>query len=198
VFQKGETVPQYAEIENPAEIRRLNDTLWQTLRDNLTHAEDRIIGNPHGKGSAKVCFLSGTGADVFYWSGRISKDKKTAFSIFGHGEPGSNESLNIDVQFNLSITQFSRRLGGAFLRDISTNEIVLAHRGIVNIGHSHVRKAELFSKMADIVLESITGDRSGKYLFIGKINSPNLIEEIDGFSEKLRRFVRAIKTSATK
>jgi hypothetical protein len=123
----------------------------------------------------------------------LSEDKNTAGSFFGHGEPGSNASLNIDVQFNLPIVQFSRRSGGAFLQHVSTNRVVLAHRGIVTLGHGRVPKADLFSEMAATVREADTRDGTDEFLLIGELESSTLVNDIDAFSTELRRSVRAIK-----
>jgi hypothetical protein len=191
-------VPEYIEIEYPTEIRRLNNTLSATLRSALPFGETRTIGYPQGNFDAKVRFLSATGSDVFYWSAWQSKDKSTAGSLFGHGEPGSNAFLNIDVQFNLPVDQFSRTKGGAFLRHVSTNRVVLAHRGIVTLGHGRVPKADLFSEMAATVREADTGNGTGEFLLIGELDSPTLINDIDAFSSELRRSVKAIKASAAK
>jgi hypothetical protein len=185
-------VPEYYEIEDPTEIRRLNNVLLGRLKDTLLHAETRTIGDPRGHFPARVCFLSGTGSDVFYWSGPSSRDRKKIVNLFGHGTPGNQEDLNIDVQFNFRVAEFSRRLGGAFLRHASSGRVCLAHRGIVQRGHGRVPQANLFSEMATRVQEADTGRGAREFLLIGELESPTLISDIDGFSSDLRRAAKAI------
>jgi hypothetical protein len=187
-------VDQYIELDDAKEIRRLNNRLSARLRSGLPYGETRNIGYPQGNFDAKVRFLSASGADVFYWSAWQSKEDGTAGSFFGHGAPSSSTSLNIDVQFNFPVVQFSRSLGGAFLRDLATNSVVLAHRGIVTLGHGRVPKADLFAEMGATVREARTGNGStGEFLLIGELESPTLINDIDLFASELRRTVRAIK-----
>jgi hypothetical protein len=191
-------VPEYSEIESPREIRHLNKALSARLRDALLHQETRTIGSPHGSFRAKVQFLSDTGNDVFYWRGWVSKNQSTVGSLFGHGVPGSNAQLNIDVQFNFPMFEFSRKFGGAFLRHVSTNRVILAHRGIVTLGHGRVPKADLFSEIHATVREADTGTGVGEFVLIGELESPPLINDIDAFSSELRRAVRAIKARTAK
>jgi hypothetical protein len=103
------------------------------------------------------------------------------------------------VQFNFPVIEFSRAMGGAFLKHIATNTVVLAHRGIVTLGHGRVSKADLFSEMAATVREAETGKgTNGELLLIGELEAPTLINDIDQFSSELRRAVRAIKVNTTK
>jgi hypothetical protein len=190
-------VADYIELENLKEIRRLNNTLSARLRSALPYGETRTIGYPQGNFGAKVRFLAANGTDVFYWS-PWQKDKSSAGSLFGHGAPGSSMSLNIDVQFNFPLVQFSRTMGGAFLRHVPTNRVVLAHRGIVTLGHGRVPKADLFSEMAATVREAETGNGTGEFLLIGELESATLIHDIDVFSSELRRAVRAIGINTVK
>lgn len=54
----------------------------------------------------------------------------------------------IDLQFNVPIKVFDRRHGGAFVEDIASGAIVLAHRGIVTRSNARVSKALLRREMA--------------------------------------------------
>jgi hypothetical protein len=188
---------EYVEIEDPKEIRRLNKALSARLKTALIHAETRTIGYPQGNFLAKVRFLSDVGNHVFYWSAWLSKDKTIVGNFFGHGRPGGNPSLNIEVQFNLPVVEFSRTSGGAFLRHIGTDSIVLGHRGIVTLGHGRVPKSKLFAEMAATLREANTGNGVAEFLLIGELESPTLISDIDTFSSELRRAVRSIKANTT-
>ncbi|MGA2086337.1 MAG: hypothetical protein ABSG60_12545 [Terracidiphilus sp.] len=184
----------YVEIEDLKEIRRLNDHLSKRLITALPRIETRIIGDPHGSYQVGVRFFSGSGKGVFYWTGFLSDDKQTASNLFGHGEPGARVPLYIDVQFNVPVVRFSRKSGGAFLRHIPSQKVVLAHRGIATLGHGRVSKTQLFEQMDATLQEAATGKGIDDFLLIGELESPSLIDDIDVFSSDLRQAVRTIKT----
>jgi hypothetical protein len=188
----------YIEIERPKDLADLNRRLSAKLERKLKYAETRIIGSPGGSFSAKVHFRLVRGNRVFWWSGRPSRDKTAMTNLFGHGTPGSHDALNIDVQFNLPVVRFSRRRGGAFLREIRSNKIILAHRGIVTLGHGRIRKDVLFEKMDITLLEAETSSGTDEFLPIEEIGSPALIDNIDRFSRQLREIVQSIRAKSTK
>ncbi len=166
------------------------------LKRALPYVETRTIGDPHGNVQEEVRFLSDTGDDVFFSNTCLFKDKRTAGSLFGHGKPGSNAPLNMDIQFNFPVAHFSRACGGAFLQHSPANNVVLAHRGIVTRGHGRIPKADLFLEIFATVLEAETSNGTGKFLFVGELESPTLIKEIDEFSSEVRRAVKVVKVSA--
>jgi hypothetical protein len=186
-------VAEHIEIEDPREITRLNDVLSARLKDTLLPAETRTIGDPSGRFTADVRFLSRTGIDVFYWWGGLSRDETIIVNLFGHGAPDDREDLVIDVYFNFRRAEFRRTLGGAFLLHTPTGRVVLAHRGLVTRGHGRVPKAALFSEMTARVLKAHTGNGTSDFLVIGELESPTLINDIDAFSPELRRAAIAIK-----
>ena len=186
---------EYSEIEDPREIRQLNNLLATKLKRALPHTETRTIGYPRGTFETTVRFRTKSGTNILYWSGKTS-NKKKARNFLGHGTPGETDALTIDVQFNVPILQFSRAFGGVFLRDISTGSIVLAHRGIVTLGHGRVPKEELFTEMVATLREVPTSEGSSDLLLISELESPTLIEELDAFSSELRRAARMIKLQA--
>jgi hypothetical protein len=189
---------EYIEIEDLSEIHRLNMDLSEKLKRALPHVETRTIGTPTGSFKTTVRFLSDTGTSVLYWQERSSKKKPTGRNLFGHGAPGTDIKLNIDMQFNVPLAGFSRRLGAAFLLHVPSKSIVLAHRGIATVGHGRVQKAEIFSKMYATVREAETSDGTSMFLLIGKLESPTLVGDIDGFSAELREAVKTIKANSEK
>jgi hypothetical protein len=108
------------------------------------------------------------------------------------GMPGDKVPLYIDVQFNVPVVNFSRQSGGAFLRHLPTNSVILAHRGIVTLGHGRVAKSDLFGEMAATLREAETSAGSAEFLLVGELESPTLIDDIDPFSSELRRAARAL------
>lgn len=187
---------EYIEIEGPKELNHLNRVLSSKLKDALGYGETRTVGYPQGSFRAKVRFLFGDGDGVFWWAGRLSKDKTVSRNFFGHGTPGNNASLNIDVQFNLPVNKFLRKLGGTFLRHIPTGTVVLAHRGLVTLGHGRIPKSALFAEMAATLREANTSDGTNEFLLIGELESSALVNDIDMFSSELRRTVKAIKAKS--
>lgn len=174
----------YSEIEDPKELDRLNRALSTKLMREFKTIETRTIGWPAESFSAEVRFLSNVGNNVFWWDRSRSDDKK-AVNLFGHGTPGDNAMLNIDVQFNVPVGKFSRMSGGAFLREIKSGKIVLAHRGIVTRGHGRIKKSALFSEMIAILREADTSGGTQEFLLIGELDSPTLIDDIDTFSKPI-------------
>jgi hypothetical protein len=196
-MKSGDGMSEYEEVENPREIRRLNRLLSEKLRQQLRYSETRTIGYPQGSFRDRVHFRQRRGEGIFWWSGRISEDdNRIALNFFGHGAPSGNASLNIDVQFNLPVEDFSRSRGGSFLRHVPTNTVVLAHRGIVTLGHARIRKSALFADMVATLREADTSNGVAEFLIIGDLDSRTLVDDIDTFAIELRRVVKSIKSDS--
>jgi hypothetical protein len=187
----------YIEIENTQELRRLNRELTAKLKKAFHHRETRIVGSPGGNFSANVRFLHGGNNNIFWWAERPHREKGLDKNLFGQGVPGSNHSLNMDVQFNVPIAKFSRRSGGAFLRHEPTGRIVLAHRGIVTIGHGRVEKDFFFAKMHATRREASTSNGTGDFLLIGEMEAPTLVSDIDNFALQVRSIVQTARLTRT-
>jgi hypothetical protein len=182
----------YAEIEDPKALARLNRDLASKLRIALRHAERRDVGWPAGRFPAQVRFRSGRGSDVFWWTARKSDDGATAVNLFGHGTPGGPTPLNIDVQFNLPTETFARTTGGAFLREKQTGKVLLGHRGIVTLGHGRIPKIALFQEMTCTLRDAETSNGEREFLIIGELAAPSLVEDLVSFATELRRSARAL------
>lgn len=181
---------QYVEVEEPRELSSLARSLFAKLKAKLTYSETRNIGTPSGTYRRKAYFEPNTANGALYWSGGLSEDRRVAFSLFGHGTPSASAQLLIWVQFNVPVVTFSRRFGGAFLRHLPTNRIVLAHRGIVTLGHSRVRQSIVFRDMDATLREAETSKGIRKFLLIGEVDSSSLVEDISQFAMDLRRVVQ--------
>jgi hypothetical protein len=179
----------YRELENVDRIRTLGKSLQATLQAASLGSEVRTIGYPSGHTNRKIFFLEDKGSDSLWVSHWKTEDGRKAVTLFGHGERGESGVLNIDVQFNYPIEEFHRRLGGVFLEDSSTSEIVLAHRGIVTLGQ-RVKKDVLFEAMASEVVEAETSRRPQEFLLMAALNSESLVDDLSKFSRHLRSTVR--------
>jgi hypothetical protein len=183
---------QYREIEDIAEIRRLNNVLHERLAVSLSYAETRIIGYPAGHEKRRAFFSKSRGTDTLWWAGWNSK-AGNLINLFGHGTPGEARStLTIDVQFNLPSRKFNRRLGGAFLRELSSGKVVLAHRGIVTLGHGRFRRDRLFDAMGPVVFEAETSAGPKEFLLIAELESKSLLGELSSFAAHLRAVLQEL------
>ena len=186
-------MPDYVEIEDVLELRECCELLASKLHEAMPHKEDRTIGYPTGSFVNEVSFLFDDGEEVFWWSGGISDNGTMWNNFFGHGAPGHSAPLNIEVQYNVPIKEFSRRSGGAFLRHLPTDKIVVAHRGIVTLGHGRVSRNELFARMFSTLREAKCGDAIREFLLVSDMDSPTIADDISAFAEELRRTVREIR-----
>ena len=184
---------EYAEVEEPRELRRLARDFIARVRASLTYSEIRGVSDPSGTNRRRVYFASSEAADALYWSGGLSEDRTVARSLFGRGIPGASAPLHIWLEFNIPVATFSRRFGGAFLRHIPTDRIVLAHRGIITLGRSRVRKSLVFRDMYEWSREAETSEDIRDYLLIGELDSSTLIGDISEFVFALRGFARRIQ-----
>lgn len=183
---------QYREIDDISEIRRLNAVLHERLTASLSHTETRIIGYPAGHEKRPTFFNKSRGGDTLWWAGWNSK-AGNLINLFGHGTPGETRStLTIDVQFNLPSKKFNRRLGGAFLRDVSSGKVILAHRGIVTLGHGRFKRDRLFDAMGPSVFEAETGAGPKEFLLIAELESKSLLAEISSFAAHLRSVLQEL------
>ncbi|HNI90586.1 MAG TPA: hypothetical protein PKX55_20715, partial [Leptospiraceae bacterium] len=182
----------YQEIEKINEIKKYNNELKEKLISLLPYSETRWIGYPAGRFEAKVYFQKSKGDDVFWWYGGISNNSELALNLFGHGEPGSNDGLHIDVQCNFPMLNFNRTTGGAFIINNQSQKIILAHRGIVTIGKSRVYKKELFEEIEATLRKVKTNSRYIDLILISELNSNSLLNDINEFAKEIRRAAKKI------
>jgi hypothetical protein len=181
IFRRTPDLAHYKEIVDIERIVQLSSELEQRLVNGLPHRENRSINFIPNH----IYFKQSTGEDVFWWSGREWDDNGSFHHLFGHGTPGVSDTLFTEVEFNvLIVPPFRRKLGGAFLQDMR-GKIWLAHRGIVtiNVQGGRVSKKQFFEAMAQVDAE-FTHDES--FALIAKIESDNLIDEIEAFARKAR------------
>jgi hypothetical protein len=184
----------YFEIEDLGRIIRIGKELNKLLRAAAVRKEMRTVGYPKGHTNRAVVFLQDVEEHALWYCHWIANDEK-AVNLFGHGEPGSSQSLNIDVQFNYRVDKYSRGVGAALLENPLTGEVVLAHRGIVTRG-SRVNKDAVFEAMASRIVEAETTKGKNEFLVIASLRSATLTAEIGRFALDLRRALRELKISA--
>lgn len=182
----------YREIEDPARLKMLSDQLTSRLRRQLKYPMTKVVGYPSGHADVRVHFGSKRGQDVHWWSSEISANGDAYVNLIGKGDPESNAFLMIDLQFNVPIKQFARRHGGAFVEDIESGAIVLAHRGIVTRGMSRVRKEALFQETAAPTTMVETSQGTTPLFLVASLDSAQLVEDITGFAAEIRRAADAV------
>jgi hypothetical protein len=150
----------FQEISDLAAIRAAQKALTSKLKKEFPFPSQRKIGYPAGSFAGAVRFEKQAGAGVRWWF--IDATRKDVWLCFvGRGDPESAETLNIDLQFNFSAASFSRKYGGAFVRDLETGVVFLCHRGIVTRGKSRVPLLKLLSVLPHRMEDVIKADGAG-------------------------------------
>ena len=177
----------YSQIEDPKELNSLNRYLSAKLKRALPHVETRTIGWPAGSFEGRVRFRAHGGRDVLWWW-----SASDGVNHFGHGDPGKERILNIEIQFHFPLDRFNRRMAGCLLRHLPTKRVLLAHSGIVTLGHGRILRSALFAETATTVIEADTSNGSKEFLVVGDLESANLINNIESFSSEVRRAAKQI------
>jgi hypothetical protein len=182
----------FQEIEDVRDLRKHSEELMQKIAIQAPYRKNKAVGYPSGRSTLPINFELKSGADVLWWSNSLSNDKETMFNLIGHGDPDTNGFLLIDLQFNVPIKSFGRRQGGAFVREIESGTVFLAHRGIVTRGKSRVPKSELFAatSMTPISVSSSAGPI--ELFLVTPLNSKNLFHDIATFAQEIRAAAGAI------
>ncbi len=179
----------YLELTDIKDINLAQGHLSKRLKKEYPYKKRRVIGYPSGYFETDVWFSKTKGTEVSWWHSSVIKDGKTTLNLFGYGDPEANNSLFIDLQFNLPHKSFSRSHGGVFARELSTGQIVLGHRGIVTRGKARVKR-ELLLQEANVSLSQIASEvkpRSTEVLLVAPIEEPGLCGSIREFSSEIRR-----------
>ena len=182
----------YIEIQNSAEIKRLNGELRNKLSKIFTHIVRRKVGSPIGSSVGPVAFMPQHGDAIFWWKNRVVDSRGLGLNLFGHGNPDDQTVLLMDIQFNVPVTEFNRRSGGAFLFCKSDKKIYLAHRGIATLGHSRVNQNELIHEANVQKVDAETGKQIRQFMIIGALTSKSLANDLSEFSQEIRRAARTV------
>lgn len=181
----------YREIEDIVRIEKLGKRLDKILRSHGVASETRRIGYPGGHENTKVLFLEKNGDDSLWYAHWVLPQQNKMITLLGHGKFGDDEWLPIDIQFNLPLNDYHRRLGAAFLEDVDTGEVFLAHRAILTLGH-RIPKDQVLNEMVDDVVEVATSRRTDEYLFVTSLDSKTLVDDLSIFSRRLRKTVQSL------
>lgn len=187
----------YLEMTDPKEIEAAQKVLSKQLSKELPYKKHRTIGYPSGYFKTEVRFADKQGDDVSWWLGTLHKSGQY-LNLFGRGNPNSDNTLLIDLQFNFSQTKFTRSHGGVFVKHLQTGEIALGHRGIVTRGKSRVPR-DLLLQEANVSPFQVTSNiRPGMVdaLVVAPINKAGIISDIREFSVEIRRAASLVMQSS--
>ncbi|TDF62228.1 hypothetical protein [Cupriavidus sp. L7L] len=179
----------YREVDDSKLIQQHHKKLSAALIRGGKFREKRIIGYPSGHTTRPVNFLNNGEDSVWYCSW---KNNEEIVNLFGRGKYGANHTLLIDLQFNYALNKAKKSLGGAFLEEIETGEISLAHRGIVTV-INRIPKEVALDAMASHVVEAQSGRKSTEFLLVADLESRSLLRDIGEFSIELRDSVRGVE-----
>ena len=176
----------FTEIDDLTEIRNCDTEVILALQATLRLDSTRRIINDV-PGAIDVWFLPESNTAPQFWWAQRRWPNGSSHHLFGHGRPGMRDDLTSELEFNVPLEEFSRNLGGSFLRD-KDNKIVLAHRGIVGRRTGgRIRKERFFSEMQANSARLVTArSRVGnlRLLLIAPMRSPNLVRDIEVFTNK--------------
>jgi hypothetical protein len=191
----------YVELTDMNEIEEARAELIRTVNKELKHKQNRWIGYPAGVFEGEVRFKSSSGtASQWVFSG---VDPKSGIPLFfcGRGDPKAKDTLNIDLQFNLPKKKFTRNFGGAFVRDLESGAVLLAHRGIVTRGKSRVPKELLLLETTERP-QTVSVPGSGKELqlfVVGPVSARGGVMGLIGdFAVEIRRAATEVMAGKAK
>lgn len=189
---------QWAEVTDIKELRANWYQLKRSLNASTRSSSERRIGWPRGAFDAKVREASNsTGNTCWVYTNR---DKKTGdyFLLVGRTPENIEWSHLIDLQFNFPSKVFSRKKGGAFVKDAS-GRVHLAHRAIVTRGTSRVPKQELFEHVQDVTTVAVSSERKNtqRMFLIGALDDSTLFERMCNAAEKVREAAYSIMAHVT-
>ncbi|MEO0083250.1 MAG: hypothetical protein ABIK33_02520 [candidate division WOR-3 bacterium] len=174
-------------IDNKTLIKKAHHLFLRKLNEQVDRKIHAIVGFLGGSVKKSVSWIRKF--DIWYTS---SKGRRYGH-MFGIGEPKKTNN-SITCEINFLVKGIDRRIGGAFAEDDIGN-VYLVHRGKIGGGKKGIGKKLFFEKYPKKNLVTVTdGDKKSKVALIGKLNSPNLVNQIAQFIHK----VESIKKSKYK
>ena len=180
------------EIEDVTEINRLAKVLSGHIANKAALNQTMTVGYPSGRTDFPINFAKTSGEKVLWWSSMPTQGGETMINLVGRGNPNSAAYLMIDLQFNVPLLKFHRRVGGVFVRDAESGAVLLAHRGIVTRGKSRVPREGLLQETS-ATTHWVANNSGGAHLFLAAaLESPTLMEDIATFAQEIRRAADAV------
>lgn len=177
----------YREIEDVQKLKKLNSELTRRIVSQVPYRKQKVVGYPSGRAEISVQFERRSGTHVRWWSSHPSQDRSTMINLVGVGDPDSESYLLIDLQFSIPIADFDRKHGGAFVEELSTGRMFLAHRGIVSRGKSRVKREDLLRETTHEMSSVATAVGHVDLFIVAPLDSSTLFDDIARFGQEIRR-----------
>lgn len=189
---------QYETLSLQNDIVKAERSLQRALRPELSKKRVRSIGYPSNYiADATVQFQDKKGQDALWWYHFVPKHQRNGINLFGIDDSDGKSTLKISFQFNHAYDGVDRSLGGVFLRDVDSGQIVLAHRGIMTRGKSRVKKMALLNEFSGRLLEVEDAGRVATVIWIAPVDSPSLVADLQKFGRDARAACDRILAKAT-
>lgn len=185
-------MPVFQEIEDVEELHRLSKKLTRKIAGQAALRAEKTIGYPSGRFDTYVHFAEREGENVIWWAAHPSEDGEASINLIGRGDPHGRDYLLIDLQFNVPIRSFRRSHGGAFVRDVESGAIYLAHRGIVTRGKSRVHKDRLLAETSATTTQVHCSAGTIEVFLVSAVESDSLLDDISIFAQEIRRAAAAV------
>jgi hypothetical protein len=177
---------KYKEFDNINQIDQARNDLTSKLQLMFCYHDWRTINRDPGD----TYFLHPSGKKVLWWAprpytspsnGRLRFDNR-----FGYGMPGARDPMNAEAEINFPSDEPRNDLGGVFLRNLNTNSVVFAHRGIATRGKripidQFIAEWQKNNGPTILSHDIINPLIVRPLLLIGDINSPLLEDKIVAF-----------------
>jgi hypothetical protein len=179
-------------VENRRAITAHVKKLRAVLTASASERErNRAIGFPGGTWWTDVysfseynLFVCFDDLDNRYWNG------------FGPTVAEKPSVLPLTVEINVPRAGIDRRIGGVFVEDMVTNEVLVAHRGKIGGGRVGVGKTEFGDKYTGSWVSVMDGDREDEVATIAALNSDDLVAQIAWFVHEVDRLKTLVVTGA--
>ncbi|WP_160711776.1 hypothetical protein [Chitinophaga solisilvae] len=120
-----------------------------------------------------------------WWS--IEKRGNKYWNIFGRGKPHKNKTNRGRCQINVPVRGFSKQIRGGFAKD-SNGNVYLLHNGGVGGGMLGISRSGFVRWYSDTREEIIYDEQVELFYVVGELTSPNFIEQLNFFIEKVYEF----------
>ena len=132
----GQSEKKYFVLKNENEIENAQNVFLNNLKKYTTKKDKIIIGfpGPEEKVTDDVEYISSV--NIWWHSQKLTDATIPRYwNCFGLDEPNWQKNNNIVLEINIPIKEISKRIKGAFVKDLNDN-IYLTHNGVLGGGNT--------------------------------------------------------------
>ena len=179
-------------ITNSSEISRYQQEFEQYLHRKLARQMPLEIGHLGASYEVQIH----TDGDLWY-TGRLAGHPEPNRYWNAFGLLSSDHPSNIILEINFPLQGINRRIAGVFVRDTTTDEVLLLHRGGIGGGRQGVGKRAFLSWYKQVspgrLLDFYEGIRAAdKCILIGRLTDDELLGGIYGLVQNVRSFKNSV------